>query len=534
MRRRTSRAAETSLESRLESLAHAVELAEGRVAADALAVAGALIERSAERQRIGVGLTVAALLGATGSGKSSLLNAVVGADLARVDARRPTTTQPLGVVWGEASATELLDWLDVPDRLERGHDPRGLDGLVLLDLPDIDSTSAANRAVAARLAQRVDALVWVLDPQKYADGVVHEEYLQAMADHASVSVVVLNQVDRLDPGDVPGVVDHLRRLLAQDGMTGVEVLLTSAREGTGVDELTQRLATVAGAGRAARDRLTADVTTAVRTIATSSGADLNDGTSGEVPAEATEALTSAAARAAGVPTVTAAVQRAYSRRAARHVGWPPVRWLARLRPDPLRRLHLEAGDAPTSLPPVSAAHSAAVTAGVHDLAWSTTGHLPAQWRERALTDAEDAVPGLVDALDRTVAGTDLRLGRTPAWWRVLGLLQAVLLTAAIAGALWLGALAGAGYLRLPVPETPMAGRVPWPTALLLGGVLAGVLLAVIGRVLARWGARRRARAARRDLMTGVRATVERSVVVPLEAELDRYADFRTALRSARG
>src|SRR5690606_37122307 len=192
------------------------------------------------------------------------------------------------------------------------------------------------------------------------------------------------------------------------------------------------------------------------------------------------------------------------------------------------------GDAPTSLPQVGPAQSAAVVAGVHDLAWSAAAHLPPHWRERVLTEAEDAVPGLVDSLDRSVARTDLRLERTPAWWRVLGVLQALLLAAAITDAVWLGVLAGAAYLRLPAPETPMAGPVPWPTALLLGGLLAGVLLAVLGRLLARWRARRRARAVRQDLTAGVRATVERGIVVPLAGELERYASFREALRTARG
>src|SRR5699024_9650808 len=108
-------------------------------------------------------------------------------------------------------ATGLLDWLEVPDRRLRPADPR-LDGLVLLDLPDIDSTRTENRRVAARLAERVDALGWVLDPQKYADAVVHEEYLHPLREHAAVSVVVLNQVDRLAESDLPGVLTHLREI----------------------------------------------------------------------------------------------------------------------------------------------------------------------------------------------------------------------------------------------------------------------------------------------------------------------------------
>ena len=46
-------------------------------------------------------------------------------------------------------------------------------------------------------------LVWVLDPQKYADAAVHDRYLRPLAGHGEVMLVVLNQVDRLAPADAP-------------------------------------------------------------------------------------------------------------------------------------------------------------------------------------------------------------------------------------------------------------------------------------------------------------------------------------------
>ncbi len=80
------------------------------------------------------------------------------------------------------------------------HDLRGL---VLLDLPDHDSTEVAHRLEVDRLVELVDVLVWVLDPQKYADAAIHDRYLRPLARHAEVMVVVLNQVDRLPPDAVP-------------------------------------------------------------------------------------------------------------------------------------------------------------------------------------------------------------------------------------------------------------------------------------------------------------------------------------------
>src|SRR3954462_7628380 len=69
--------------------------------------------------------------------------------------------------------------------------------------------------------------------------------------------------------------------------------------------------------------------------------------------------------AAGVPAVVRAVERAHRRQGALATGWPLVRWARRLRPDPLRRLHLpERPDAAqrTSLPGATGVQRAEVSA----------------------------------------------------------------------------------------------------------------------------------------------------------------------------
>ncbi len=85
-----------------------------------------------------------------------------------------------------------LDWLEVNRR--HGVTPPagtdGLDGLVLLDLPDHDSTELSHRLEVDRLVQLVDVLVWVVDPQKYADAALHDRYLKPLAGYADVMIVV--------------------------------------------------------------------------------------------------------------------------------------------------------------------------------------------------------------------------------------------------------------------------------------------------------------------------------------------------------
>jgi hypothetical protein len=254
-----------------------------------------------------------------------------------------------------------------------------------------------------------------------------------------------------------------------------------------------------------------------------------------------------AGKSAGVPGVVRAVADAHRRRGALSTGWPFVRWLRRLRPDPLRRLRLpdrvEAGNegapetAPvvrSSLPAATRVQRAQVETAARALAGRAAGELPDPWPghvRRAALAREDALPGQLEA---AVSGTDLRL-RTPRWWRAAGLLQTLLALLTLGGALWLLVLAGLGYLQLDdaIP-TPDAEGIPLPTLLLGGGALAGIVLAFLAGLAIRTGAKRRARVAERALTARVQAAGEELVIAPVEAELAAHARLREALARAQG
>jgi len=108
----------------------------------------------------------------------------------------------------------------------------------------------------------------------------------------------------------------------------------------------------------------------------------------------------------------------------------------------------------------------------------------------------------------------------------------VLVLAAVAGALWLGALAVMGYLQLPEPSTPSYLGVPVPTLMLLGGVTTGLLLALACRLLVRWSARSKARSADRRLRGAITDVAERMVLEPIETELAAYRTTRDGLAVA--
>jgi GTP-binding protein EngB required for normal cell division len=500
------------------------------------------VERAQTRLGRGADRTVVALAGATGSGKSSLFNALVGEDVSSVGVRRPTTSTAQAAVFDtegtlREGTSDLLDWLDVP---RRHVVPTGaaadLHGLVLLDLPDHDSVEADHRAEVDRLVEVVDAFVWVVDPQKYADAALHEQYLRRFAGHAAVTIVVLNQVDLVPEGDRQGIVDDLARLLREDGLDRVRVVTTSTRTGDGLDALRRELAARTAERRALVARLDADVDWLADRLAGEVG-DRDP----EVASRGTRrALAAAFADASGADAVADAVGAAHRRRAAQEVGWPPTRWLGRLRPDPLRRLGLdrpppEAGTTTvgrTSRAAPSTVAEAALGRALRDFVDDTTTGLPSAWQERVADVAGARRGDVADSLDRQIGSA--RLPTEPAaWWRAVSGLQWLLAGIMAIGLVWLVVIGVVAWFGLPDLPAPRIGEVPWPSAMAIGGALAGLLVSVVARALAGLGARRRSAAARRTLTESVSSTADQLVADPVDAELRALADLRAAVRRLR-
>ena len=555
----TGRPAAGSLAERLAALDEVLLLVRDRIEPDVVATAEGLAGKAGDRLRFGAAHTVVALAGATGSGKSSLFNALVGEPLSQVGMRRPTTGVAHAAIWGESDAGALLDWLEVPRRhlLSGRPDPElvsaggDLAGLVLLDLPDIDSIEQRHRLEADRLVERVDLLVWVLDPQKYADNAVHERYLAPLAGHQEVMVVVLNQVDRLSPAATEGCLADLTRLLGSEGLAAVPVLPASARTGQGLEALRAELARRVAAKRASVRRLEADLARLADTLDESCGGRSDPGqrsknimgqknngrSTNRVGRDERQALVAALGDAAGTELITAAVADSHRLRARQRTGWPITRWTSRFRRDPARRLRLR--DTPselvrTSLPGPSGVQRARVDSALRELSDHASDGLVEPWPtlvRRAATGSRSELPEL---LDRAVAGTDLGLGRPPRWWRPVGGLQLLLTATAVAGMLWLLALFAVSWLQLPDPPLPHWGPVPVPTIMLVGGLLLGLLVAVISGLFARVGAGRAAGRAGRRLALRVEDLAREVVVEPVERELATHTQLVQALARVRG
>ena len=561
LRMGATRVAQVSVEDvrgRGAALAEALDAGSPELDAALCARAGQVVARIGERTSIAGGHTVVALAGATGSGKSSLFNDLVGADVAAVGARRPTTSTPTAAVWGADPASELLDWLAVGTRHHLGDraEPEGLalDGLVLLDLPDFDSRLLEHRVEADRVLGLVDVFVWVTDPQKYADARLHHDYLAALTGHDVVTVVVLNQADRLTPDALAACRVDLQRLLQADGLDAGEVLVTSARDGSGVVDLQHRISVVVAGRAAAVHRLDGDL----RSVAGQLRAEVAD-TEPRLDERADAGLVDALSRAAGLPVVLAAVERDYRREAWSRTGWPFTRWVRALQPDPLRRLRLRDGrgggrgdrggdpagqDAITaadvravlgrsSLPPATPAARSWVELATRDLGDRAGAALPPRWADAVAAAATPPGDDLGDALDRAVMRTPLR-ARNPWWWAAVNALQWLLALSAVLGLAWLAALAVMSWLRLPALDTPRVGILPLPTLMLLGGMVLGIALSAVSRPLARVGARRRRAVVAGRLRESVWVVAQELIIAPVQVVLDRHRTTRDRIDTAAG
>jgi len=348
----------------------------------------ATIARCDERLALGVDHTVVALAGGTGSGKSSLFNALTGSQFAVPGVARPTTAHLSAASWGQAGP--LLDWLDVAharrlllpaDAVVDTGEP--LAGVVLLDLPDHDSVNAANRATVDRVVPLVDLIVWVVDPQKYADHALHDSYLSQASDHGQPSLVVLNQVDRLGDDDAVAVAQDLARLVHAQGIADVPVLLASARTGRGVQAVLREVAQAAGRGSVAAEAVRADLVAAGRALARALARDA------EPVLPDVELMVAALARAAGVDARADAVAAAVAGRSQ-------------------------------VIPEVVSAPAAAVEQIRLEWVDGATAGLPVAWRT-VVDDAVVAAPALAAELAATFQATDWpgvpRVGGVGARWR---------------------------------------------------------------------------------------------------------------------
>jgi GTP-binding protein EngB required for normal cell division len=594
--------AEKNLSARLDALAELVGIARLREGEDGFA--GSLLDdsenvlrRAGERLRLSANHTVVALAGGTGSGKSTLFNALSGASFSPPGVTRPTTRHVHACVWGMQGAAPLLDWLSVQRRhryaraseLDSGES--ALNGLLLLDLPDHDSVVTASMAAVDRLCKLADMLIWVLDPQKYADAAVHNRYLIPQAGHAAVFTVVLNQTDLLTEEQAKDCEDDLRRLLDAEGLTDTPLLPVSARTGAGVNDLRALLVETVNASHAASERISADIDSVIGGFAIHAGPQvapdqaLPAAQSGEAQAleedkpearppweigddepeavvqkppwedatpDGAEAdgvdpvsnvpegpaldLKAAFASAAALTAVADTLASAREAQALRFVGWPPAR-IARGRRDPVRALRTAAGKqaATVATAATGEAQQSEVDNAITAFAGAVGGKLPEPWAGSLRSAARSNATEVPSALAAAVRGAvpDDSPG-VPSWWRLITGWQWLLAALAVAGLAWAVVIVIAHGGREQSTLLGDVSLIPWLVIMAAATLLLGFLTSAGCQNMVLLAADREREHAEQAMRERVATVARDLVIVPTGEEIGEYERFRQELAVAWG
>jgi GTP-binding protein EngB required for normal cell division len=541
-------AAAGGLSARLTALARLIQIGAARsgdtgFSRQLLSDAEALLGRAGERLRLSSAHTVVVLAGGTGSGKSSLFNRLTGADFSTVGVTRPVTKEAHACVWGVGGSGPLLEWLGVPRRyryarasaLDRGEE--SLNGLVLLDLPDHDSVMTHASGVVDEIVGLADLMVWVLDPQKYADAAVHRRFLVPLAGHSEVLAIVLNQSDLLSSGQIEDCIVDLRRLLDAEELHDVHILVTSADTGAGLDELRKLLISAVSARQAASARISADVDGIVARFAQYAGDPeiAPEAAASGVLQSTTGQLADAFSRAAGITAVGDTLQSARELRAVDYVGWP-VGWLIeRLSSrDPIRKVRL--GKFWDELRGVTAGPSGAQQAEIDNaltvVADQVSPALPEPWSQTTRTAVRSRAQEIPAALGAAIGESLPAENKIVGWWRIVGTWQGLLLGSAIVGLSWMAAITVFGAIRTGsnVPRLfSELSLLPWIAALIVAILALGALTASACLNAVRTAAARESREVVDAMRARMAGLAHEMVIMPGERELSELGRFREEL-----
>ncbi len=416
----------------------------------------------------------------------------------------------------------------------RLHDEAGTGPVGILDLPDLDSVTREHRLRVEALLPRVDAVIWVTDPEKYRDAVLHDDFLRRWLPRLDRQLVVLNKADRLG-AQADNVRRHLERSLLDDTGTtrasAVRVVTTTAAGGD-VAAVREWLLGVVDAKRVVIGRLAASVRAVLDDLAARAGVDPGaDPGSVLEPAARRRALERAGDEVLRLIDLPGAERRAVAatRAAARPAGAGP---LGRITAFFYRASGREARVADPGLYLRRWAERGSLAPAVDLLRTSVDAPVraaPAGIRPAlaASADTPRLTARLRDAVDGAIAARTPMTPPSSRVWPVLGLFQGIATLGIAIAVAWLVLL----FLFRPPVDTvdlPVFGPVPIPFALLVGGVVLGFIVAWTlglhaGRLGRRWA---------RQLGGDVRLGVERAVGEEAFAALERVDAARRSVWDA--
>ncbi|MGR8978518.1 MAG: GTPase [Gammaproteobacteria bacterium] len=137
---------------------------------------------------------IVAFMGGTGVGKSSLLNRLAGAPIARTGIERPTSREVTLFHHRSVPIRHLPENLPIASVKLAQHDDDAKKNIIWIDMPDFDSIEKSNKQLVLQWLPHIDVLIYVVSPERYRDDKAWRLLLAEGAKHAWL--FALNQWDR--------------------------------------------------------------------------------------------------------------------------------------------------------------------------------------------------------------------------------------------------------------------------------------------------------------------------------------------------